>query len=223
MSNDRRTSDSRFRRVVACAAALVTVAATMSMTGCAMVASWPAIGDDTAINDPNVSPMPKVIAAGVREVIRRYPAQGEFIINLPEGLERPRAERIAREVGPEARVVGYSDVALPVYHVTRVWVRGDRARVDVVRPLGVPRMWQRITVHLKHTLEGWQPEYTKVWPLGMDTPGSLYGWLDAGAIGDPPVEPAPGETYQPSQETFPDQGLMQSIEVKEGEPDGSGN
>lgn len=200
---------------------------TAPLTGCvALVASWPAVGDDTAINDPNVSPMPKVIAAGVRESLRRNPPPGNFILNLPEGLEQWRAQRIAAEISPSALIVTSDTPDYPVYHVTRVWVRGDRARVDVVRPLDAPRTWQRDTVHLRHGIDGWQPEYVKIWPLGMATPGSLYGWLDAGAIGDPPTYPESGASSTPppppaetpgTTATNTEDGIRHTIEVKEPE------
>jgi hypothetical protein len=209
---------------------LAALAALAPLTGCALVASWPAIGDDSAVNDPNVSPMPKVIAAGVREAIAKFPPEGEFVVNLPEGLERFRAERIASEISPSARVVDAANQTLPVYHITRVWVRGDRAQVDVVRPLDEPRSWQRVTVHLRHSLEGWQRSTLKVWPLGMAAPGALYGWLDAGAVGDPPAyldttppatnsNPPPATYTTPGEvemQPFPEDGLQQSIEVQEG-------
>ncbi len=213
--------------------ALIAIAAGLPAGGCALVASWPAIGDDTAINDPNVSPMPKVIAAGVRECMYRYPVIGPYVINLPEGLERFRAERIAQEIGPEASIVTASDQNLPIYHVTRVWVRGDRAQVDVVRPLDEPKSWQRVTVYLHHTFDGWESEFVKLWPLGMATPGSLYGWLDTGAVGDPPPmessttltpsEPERAPAENTSSNANPDDGIRQTIQVKEGTDDGSGN
>jgi len=222
-------------------AAVALASMLMPLTGCvALVASWPAVGDDGAVNDPNVSPIPRVITAAVHEVVRRYPVPGEFVVNLPEGLHLSRAERITAEISPNARIVSPGTEHLPVYHVTKVWVRGDRAQVDVVRPLDEPQTWQRVTVHLRHHLDGgWTVEYVKVWPMGMATPGSLYGWLAKGATGDPPdysPAAAPANSNDngappPADDTqmegigadgSSEMQIRQSIEVKEGEGDGSG-
>ena len=222
-------------------AAVALATSLASLSGCvALVASWPAVGDDGAVNDPNVSPIPKVISAAVHEVVRRYPMPGEFVVNLPEGLVQSRAERIAAEISPNARIVSPETEHLPVYHVTKVWVRGDRAQVDVVRPLDEPQTWQRVTVHLRHHLDrGWTVEYVKVWPMGMATPGSLYGWLSKGAAGDPPdyspgaaptntqdnSAPPPADNTQMEgigADGATEMQLHQSIEVKEGGADGSG-
>ena len=158
--------------------------------GCAAWGNYPPIGDDYAVNNPNTPPMPTVAAEAVRWVARKYPVDGEFVVNLPRGMERETAEKVLARIGlPGARLVSPQTVGLPAYHVTKVWVRESQAAVDVLRPvtdvaaeteLGRGAMnYQLFTVRLEGGgLRGsWRVNAApRAWPIGGNEPPELYGW-----------------------------------------------
>jgi len=178
------------------AALLLGALATSLTTGCAAWGNYPAIGEDGAINDPNVNPMPSVIAESVRWVVRNYPVEGAYVINLPGGMERKTAERILTMLNdPNARLVAPENRGLPVYHVAKIWVRESRATVDVFRPVRKEGLattpnranYQLLSVKLVGgpLRPAWRVESApRAWPIGAYDPPILYGW-------DPQPEAAP--------------------------------
>ena len=76
--------------------------------------------------------------------------------------------------------------SLPVYHVTRVWLRpAGRSEVEILRPVfgvGTPgdqAEFQPVSVYLRHTpLEQWKVDTVRVWPIGTAVPPPLYGWVE---------------------------------------------
>lgn len=169
----------------ACLAGLLSVAA---LPGCASYANYPAIGtpkDDAAVNDPNVSPVPTVMRTALVHIVERFPVEGDYVVNLPEGLTRRRADELIMQMrDPRARLPAAEVEALPVYHVTRVWLRpAGSAEVEILRPVfgvGAPgdkAEFQPVTVNLRRTpLEAWKVDNVRVWPIGMLVPPPLYGW-----------------------------------------------
>ncbi len=148
--------------------------------GCATYANYPSIGNDAAVNDPNVAPLPELMTLALIWVVDSQPVEDGFVVNLPEGMDRARAERIVGRVGRGATLVSEESIGLPVYHVTRVWLRGDGAEVDVLRPVsgasGASGASQLVTVRLGSRLGSWEVRSTKVWPVGMVEAPPLYGW-----------------------------------------------
>lgn len=159
-----------------------------AVTGCAMHANYPPIGtaeDDAAVNDPNAAPVPTIVQAALRRVIERFPVQGEYNINLPQGMTRRRAEEIVTLLRqPGARLPSSASQELPTYHVTRVWLRpGGTSTVEILRPVfgvgtpGTEAQYQPVSVNLRRSpLEDWQVDSTRVWPIGSAVPPPLYGW-----------------------------------------------
>ena len=116
-------------------AALGMLVVSLVSGGCALYMNYPPLEGDTSINNPNVSPMPEVVEIGLIETVRRYPAGGAYVVNLPRGTSRATAEWVREGLGASARLVGdESEAGLPVFHVTRVWIRGNKARVEVLAP-----------------------------------------------------------------------------------------
>lgn len=99
-----------------------------------------------------------------------------MVINLPRGQRKSFYERIARKVGPNV-VPMTPDVSptLPVYHVTRVWLRFSEGWVDVMRPMpelppgpdGKP-VYQTVTLKLKGGVGPWRIVHARAWTPGMD-------------------------------------------------------
>ena len=147
--------------------------------GCATYANYPAIGGDAAVNDPNVVPLPSLATTALRWVVEQHPVEGEYVVNLPQGTEYERAGKMARSVGEGARLVSEATSGLPAYHVSRIWLRGDRAEVDVMRPV-TGGAHQMMTVRMKNDLGRWIVTSTRAWPVGMGKTPELFGWEQPG-------------------------------------------
>jgi hypothetical protein len=113
-------------------------------SGCAReYANYPPIqGDTFAVKDLNSRQMQDAMAAALRWTVLRYPPPGGaqegqmLAINLPPGIGETGYAYVAERVGEGAVPLTEENAKrLPVYHVTRVWLRGTTARIDVVRPL----------------------------------------------------------------------------------------
>jgi hypothetical protein len=145
------------------------------LSGCAAYFNYPSIGNDAAINDPNVAPVPTVMTLALRTVLTDHPPEGSYVVNLPEGMGRKQANRIVSDLGtPTAQLATRGTAELPVWHVSRIWIRGDRAEVDVLRPLAGAH--QGTTVRMTGGPRPWRVTSTKVWPVGMLDVPELYGW-----------------------------------------------
>jgi len=122
---------------------LLTLAGTIALASCAReYANYPPItGDEFAIKDVNNSMnMKNAMAAALRWTAMRYPPPGgdnaPFAINLPAGSSEETYARVASLIGHGAQPISEANAkSLPVYHITRVWLRGEIARIDVVRPV----------------------------------------------------------------------------------------
>lgn len=173
----------------ACAALSVAVFAALAGTpGCASYANYPAIGtakDDAAVNDPNIAPVPTVMRTALMHVVERFPVDGEYIVNLPEGMTVRRAEEFMMKLGdPRASLPQAETESRPVYHITRIWLRpAGSAEVEILRPVygvGAPGdqpEFQPVTVRMRKTpLEPFKVDSVRVWPIGIAVPPPLYGW-----------------------------------------------
>ena len=135
----------------------VVIAAVIPLAGCATYANYPSIGNDMAVNDPNVAPLPELCERSLTLVIDRYPVGGEYVINFPRGMERTRALSLAEKIGgDQARIVSPESEGLPVYHVSRIWLRGDGADVDVIRPV------------VEEMVARFRPQSESYWELWVD-------------------------------------------------------
>ncbi|MEM1166372.1 MAG: hypothetical protein AAGI30_08800 [Planctomycetota bacterium] len=150
--------------------------------------NWPPQDGDVAVHQLGFDPIPDVIAVAVRFVTEEWPAEGRYMVNFPLGTDRAVAERTVRLIGdqdawrvdPRAIEAGW-----PAYHITRVWLRGEEATVDVVRPVstvvgtGVSAegVTQQVTVRLRAGLgERWGVESARAWTVGAYERPTLYGW-----------------------------------------------
>lgn len=170
-----------------------------SMPGCATYANYPPIGQDFAVNDPNVVPLPVLMRVSLTRVLAQDAANAElperWVLNLPRGMDQGRARSILENTMADAGVTGGMLVGdegyqgLPVYSVTRVWLRADKATVDVIRPVtldgmeptesdadGVAYTYQKITLRLVGGFRPWRVEGTREWPIGLEERPELFGW-----------------------------------------------
>lgn len=182
---------SRGWKLLGSAAAIGLVCGAMALPGCVPYSNYPARGeDDPAINDPNMVPGPEVVEVALKRVLRSWPVEGEYVINLPQGMSKRRADEILQSLkDPNAHLVSLETSAMPAYHVTRVWIRpGARAQVEVLRPVfglggrDEAALYQPVTVKLRRSpVEPWQIEAVRVWPIGQAEVPELYGWPEPGA------------------------------------------
>lgn len=173
-------------------AGLIVLAALAGPSGCASYANYPPIGtaqDDAAVNDPNVAPVPTLMRTALLHVVDRFPVEGDFVVNLPEGMTARRAHEFMLKLGqPRASLPQAETETRPVYHITRVWLRpGGTSEVEILRPVfgvGTPgdqAEFQPVTVRLRHTpLEPYKVDSVRVWPIGIAVPPPLFGWDEAG-------------------------------------------
>lgn len=169
--------------------ATLLAGACLAPIGCAGYANYPSIGEDAAINDPNHPPIPDVMAEALRYTVEKFPVEGEYVVNLPPGIQKRWAERLLKRLeDPNARLVTPGTENLPAYHVTQVWIRGDSSTVEVVRPVPTVKAgaegpaaltYQSLRLKLRGAgSANWRVRATRAWTIGAAEPPRLYGWAD---------------------------------------------
>ncbi len=160
-------------------------------------------GASLANQDPNkINPENLMIAAlsYVMAEDHRIPGSDPIAINLPAGTRKTTYERIARTIGHNVRPLTSDALAtgVPTYHVGRIWIRNDQARVDVYRPVNDARtrgtrQYQEVTVLLKGGFQPWHRVGTTSRPIGLavvpepwyvpetDDPNEFRKWASANA------------------------------------------
>ncbi|MCW5775816.1 MAG: hypothetical protein KIS87_05145 [Phycisphaeraceae bacterium] len=136
----------------------------------------------TPDENPNGATMAALMAAAARWSVEHYPPPtAEYALNLPAGLKREWYLATVEAAGPNARALTDETAHLPTYHIGRIWIRSDRAKVDVTRPvftLGetTSPLDQTTTVWLRRTgWTSWRVEHTQPWAIGVvPTPEPYY-------------------------------------------------
>lgn len=178
------------------------VAGLAGQTGCQRYANYPAIPTSEGIaEDPNTTSATKCMSLAVAYVATRYSPGGynfdaktakeqgdlrvpfPLVVNGPRGMRKGFYQRLAGQIGPEAQVISPANEAagLPVYHVIRVWLRRNRATVDVLRPMnelapdaqGRP-VYQTVTVRLEGGLDPWRVIHARGTEPGLDPVPAAY-------------------------------------------------
>lgn len=172
--------------------------------GCAAYITYPAseAGEDGLRGDVNTLPSPRLQRLAVGRVLSLDRASGAWdggawVLNPTGGLRLARAEDLRRrlvELHPGGLLVGEPGYeSAPVYSVTRVWVRGDEGRVDVVRPAagaaagaagGDSERFSRVTVHFRSWGGSWRVEEVFAWASGLAEEPTLFSWPGLGVEGD---------------------------------------
>jgi hypothetical protein len=200
------------------AAAVFATAAITGLAGCATYANYPAVGErDLAVNNVNVAPLPTIMTRAAGRVIALDAIAGElpelWVLNLPQGATVETARDVLANVQRIAEVRGGLLVGepgwqqAPAYSITGVRLRGDRASVDVARPVSVVTgpgqapAYQKVTLRLTGGLAGWRVTSVREWPIGAEPEPQLFGWpeqdLTAPAEGDAEQTDAGGAAAQP--------------------------
>lgn len=221
----------------------VTLAAAGLLSGCTGYASFPPVKSATlATTNPNTPPTDELMVEALDWVTKRYPPRtagapvaGEprLIINLPYGVYRTTYERIASKITiPAVPLTRENQDTLPIYHVSRVWVRGGDAKVDVLRPLqevgiapGQPQAYQQITVFCSGHLKPWHVERFQAWEIGV-APAPEYNYLPSSEWPEPetptyraapPVDPASERVAEPAEPSGDSSGAPAVQPANDGE------
>lgn len=195
---------------------LLTLAGTIALASCTReYANYPPItGDEFATKNVNASfNMKNAMAAALRWTALRYPPPGgenaPFAINLPAGSSEETYQRVIELIGRGAQPVSEANAnSLPVYHVTRVWLRGEIARIDIVRPVfevadkpGGGHVYRGVEVRLAGGWKPWHVTGSSEYEIGVLEPPALH------IPGQPGNAPLPANTVddelrpQPSAQT----------------------
>ena len=195
-------------------------AAGAMIAGCVGYNIYPAGPDERGFTNVDNDPFPKLIEESMRWVVTRYPPDASteftaaapsgpgkvaFTVNLPMGMSGEIGRRIIKDIGFNAQPLIEGNQKLPIYHISRIWVSGDDAKVDIIRPvLGVngpsgQSATQAITVRLRGGVESWHVTSHRVWSFNALPVPALYFLptvrTDPTSPGPPPadisVTPAP--------------------------------
>lgn len=172
---------------------------------------YPPMEGERGFTNVNSNPFPQVMTESLRWVTLRYPPNADaqwkqpsagnvgetpFAVNLPGALNGAIAGKIVENVGNGAQVLTPETENLPTYHISRIWVNGDEAKVDIVRPIiGITPadkpLTQGITVRLRGGMQPWNVTSHREWAFNaLEIPelnyvqlpagrgGSMAGWAD---------------------------------------------
>lgn len=137
--------------------------------GCTSYTNVPGPDAAVAMQDPNARQASRAVQTALEWAVRRHPVEGPFVINLPVGTSSETAASIASALGPMAVVPESGQTDLPVYHITRVWIRMSDGKVDVVYPAmdGLGRKIDRgVTVWMNAGVRPWRVSRGQYWAPG---------------------------------------------------------
>ncbi len=197
------------------------IAATLlGSVGCVGYNVYPPEQGVGGFTNPNSDPIPPIMTEAVRWAITRYPAVApaewspplgvppegsRFAVNLPVGVNRLVYTRVVDRIGFGAVPMEPGNEHLPTYYVSRIWVSGDEAKVELIRPVpGIPPAadgkpaTQGITVRLRGGLEPWHVTSHRVWALNA-LPVPPLNYVPAMYEDVPLLQPAPTADGSPTE------------------------
>ncbi len=157
--------------IILCSAVL------LAMPGCVGYTTYPPADWQLASDDINGPPADELMIASLAAVIDRFPPPPGTrpVVNLPAAVKDRVYGVIVDRVGRGARPMAPGLESEPTYHVTRIWARGTKAEVDVLRPVvelgpspsGEPIV-QAVTVYLEGGFRRWRVVRMRPWVIGAD-------------------------------------------------------
>lgn len=195
--------------------AAISLIALSTLSACVGHNVYPAQPGDTGFTNVNSEPFPPILTAALQWTVTRYPPNAmteftaaapagpeniPFTVNLPAGMNGLIARRIVKNIGYNAQPLTPATSTLPIYHVSSVWVQGDDAKVDIVRPvLGQPGpggkpATQGISLRIRGGLKPWHVTSHRVWSFNA---------LAAPALNFVPDVDGPSDDVSPSSPTSP--------------------
>ena len=142
------------------------------IAGCTPWATYPPMEGSVGLSDPDLSPIPELMADAIRHIHARDGQEGEIVFNLPYGTPRSVYQAVIKRLGDGRAMTDPAEVA---YHVTEIRVRTFESEVDVihVRPDdGTP---EQMTVSFRQNLlTGFRVERVKAWRYPVHVPPPHY-------------------------------------------------
>lgn len=185
----------RPRRVLTGVLVAGIAAAGSTLGGCVGYNVYPPMEGERGFTNVNSDPFPPIMTESLKWVTLRYPpnaaaewsqpAAGNvgitpFAVNLPRGINRMLGERIIQNVGNGAQPMIPGNEELPIYHISRIWVTGDEAKVDIIRPVTNvaftkqgQSVTQGITVRLRGGMSPWRVTSHRVWSFNALQPPAI--------------------------------------------------
>lgn len=145
--------------------------------GCVSYTNVPVPNSAPAFKHANSGGSIKSISAAVDRVVMRHPkkdAEGRYAINLPSGTTPETAREILGRL-PEGAVIPWEgmDESVPVYHISRIWLRGATGKVDVVYPIDADTDGG-VTVWVHGGDRSWYVERLQYWAPGTIPTPPVY-------------------------------------------------
>lgn len=182
MAAHQRTSSRTF---IACS----VVSALLGLSGCVSYTNVPEPTSAPAFESANNTQSIRATRAALEEVVYRYPmrdAQGRYSVNLPAGTTLESAIRIIEGL-PEGMVLPHEgmDDSIPMYHIGRIWIRANDAKVDVLYPARAfdgSAFTGTVTVWLRGGMVSWRVTRVQHWAPGTIATPPVYVPLPEEAI-----------------------------------------
>jgi hypothetical protein len=190
-----------------------------SLSGCVGYNVYPPETGTSGFKDPSSPPMYQLMTEALKWTVRKYPPgdqtpataadvpiptseaeeaaaggpggdEARVAISLFSSMNPQVYEYTVQQIGEGAVPLTPETEHLPRYMVSRVWVLGDQAKVDVFRPViglgaapGGEPLYQMITVNLRGGMKYWRVTSYRVWSIGTFAPpapeyfpGSVVGY-----------------------------------------------
>ena len=164
-------------------AGLIALGMGLGLAGCIGYTTYPAASWQVASNEMNGPPADEIMIASIKWAMNRYEegSGGSVAVNLPDVVRDRTYSVIVSRSGDRAVPMEPGLEDLPTYHLVRLWVRGEKAEVDLLRPvtdLGASptgeQIVQAVTLYLEGGLHRWRVERARHWSIGTDAVPALH-------------------------------------------------
>jgi hypothetical protein len=150
---------------------LLTIALILFLCGCTPWGTYPAIEGAAGLSDPELAPIPMLMAEAVRFVHERDGGEGKLLVNLPPDTPAKVYDKVFDKLGGGEPLLEPDPKA---YHVHIVRIRATDAEVDVIHP-GPGDVPQLTTVKFRqNVVKGWYVKEHRDWRLRVDVPEPNY-------------------------------------------------
>lgn len=140
-------------------AALAALAA-LPLAGC--YSNWPPIEGTGRTELNNVHTRGALVAAG-KWALDRYKPATAVAFNLPADLRRSAVLEVVDRIGEGSQpLTPESAQQLPIFHLARIWIRNDRAELDVIVPT-TDGNYAMTQLRLTGRFNEWRVEVAREW------------------------------------------------------------
>ncbi len=142
------------------------------IAGCTPWATYPPVEGSVDLSDPDLSPIPELMADAIRYTHTRDGREGEIVFNLPPGTPRSVYQAVIKRLGDGRAMTDPAEVA---YHVTEIRVRTLESEVDVIHTRPDDGTPEQMTISFRQNLlTGFRVERVRAWRYPVDVPPPHY-------------------------------------------------